>query len=102
MKVLIATEKPFAKVAVDGIRQEIEGAGYELTLLEKYTEKAQLLEAVKDADAVIILTEWNQFRGLDLELLKKQMRGNLFADFRNIYDRSLVEQAGFAYIGVGR
>ena len=51
---------------------------------------------------MIILTEWNQFRGLDLELLKKQMRGNLFADFRNIYDRSLVKQAGFTYIGVGR
>ena len=57
MKVLIATEKPFAKVAVDGIRQEIEGAGFELALLEKYTEKAQLLEAVKDADAVIIRSD---------------------------------------------
>ena len=57
MKVLIATEKPFAKVAVDGIRQEIEAAGYELALLEKYTEKAQLLQAVKDADAVIIRSD---------------------------------------------
>ena len=57
MKVLIATEKPFAKVAVDGIRQEIEAAGYELALLEKYTEKAQLLDAVKDADAVIIRSD---------------------------------------------
>ena len=57
MKVLVATEKPFAKVAVDGIRQEIEGAGYELALLEKYTEKAQLLEAVKDVDAVIIRSD---------------------------------------------
>ena len=57
MKVLIATEKPFAKVAVDGIRQEIEAAGYELALLEKYAEKAQLLDAVKDADAVIIRSD---------------------------------------------
>ena len=57
MKVLIATEKPFAQVAVDGIRQEIEAAGYELALLEKYTEKAQLLDAVKDADAVIIRSD---------------------------------------------
>ncbi|MBO7417573.1 MAG: 3-phosphoglycerate dehydrogenase [Bacteroidaceae bacterium] len=57
MKVLIATEKPFAKVAVDGIRQEIEAAGYELALLEKYTEKAQLLVAVKDVDAVIIRSD---------------------------------------------
>ena len=48
MKVLIATDKPIAKVAVDGIRKEIEAAGFELALLEKYTEKAQLLDAVKD------------------------------------------------------
>ena len=59
-------------------------------------------EAAKDADAVIILTEWNQFRGLDLVQLKKQMKGTLFADLRNIYDRSLAEKAGFIYIGVGR
>ncbi|MBQ4483825.1 MAG: 3-phosphoglycerate dehydrogenase [Prevotella sp.] len=57
MKVLVATEKPFAAVAVDGIRKEIEGAGHELVLLEKYTEKAQLLDAVKDADAMIIRSD---------------------------------------------
>ncbi len=57
MKVLIATEKPFAKVAVDGIRKEIEAAGYELVLLEKYTEKAQLLDAVKDVNAIIIRSD---------------------------------------------
>ena len=57
MKVLVATEKPFAKAAVDGIRAEIEGAGNELVLLEKYTEKAQLLDAVKDADAMIIRSD---------------------------------------------
>ena len=55
MKILVATDKPFAKVAVDGIRKEIEAAGYEFALLEKYTEKAQLLDAVKDANAIIIL-----------------------------------------------
>ncbi len=57
MKVLVATEKPFAKVAVDGIREVIEGAGYELALLEKYTDKAQLLSAVADADALIIRSD---------------------------------------------
>lgn len=57
MKVLIATEKPFAKVAVDGIRQEIEAAGYTLALLEKYTSKQQLLDAVVDADALIIRSD---------------------------------------------
>ena len=54
MKVLVATEKPFAAAAVEGIKAEIEGAGNELVLLEKYTEKQQLLDAVKDADAMII------------------------------------------------
>lgn len=57
MKVLIATEKPFAAAAVNGIRKEIEGAGHELVLLEKYTEKAQLLDAVKDVDAMIIRSD---------------------------------------------
>lgn len=57
MKVLVATDKPFAKVAVDGIRKEIEAAGYELVLLEKYGEKAKLLEAVKDANALIIRSD---------------------------------------------
>ncbi len=57
MKVLIATDKPFAKIAVDGIRKEIEAAGFELALLEKYTEKQQLLNAVADVDAIIIRSD---------------------------------------------
>ena len=57
MKVLVATEKPFAPVAVEGIRKEIEGAGHELVLLEKYTDTAQLLDAVKDADAMIVRSD---------------------------------------------
>lgn len=57
MKVLIATEKPFAPVAVEGIKTEVEAAGYELALLEKYTEKSQVLEAVADADALIIRSD---------------------------------------------
>ena len=57
MKVLVATEKPFAAAAVEGIRKEVEAAGNELALLEKYTEKAQLLDAVKDADAMIIRSD---------------------------------------------
>ena len=57
MKVLVATEKPFAKVAVDGIKQVVEQAGYELVLLEKYTSKQQLLEAVANVDALIIRSD---------------------------------------------
>jgi D-3-phosphoglycerate dehydrogenase / 2-oxoglutarate reductase len=57
MKVLIATDKPFAKVAVDGIRKVITEAGFELALLEKYTDKKQLLDAIADANAVIIRSD---------------------------------------------
>ena len=57
MKVLVATEKPFAKAAVDGIREIIENAGHELALLERYTDKAQLLEAVADVDAMIVRSD---------------------------------------------
>ena len=57
MKVLVATDKPFAKEAVKGIREVIEKAGFELALLEKYTEKSQLLDAVKDANAIIIRSD---------------------------------------------
>ncbi len=57
MKVLIATEKPFAAVAVDGMRKVIEDAGAELVLLEKYTAKSDLLEAVADVDALIIRSD---------------------------------------------
>ena len=57
MQVLVATEKPFAPVAVQGIREVVEGAGMQLALLEKYTDKAQLLEAVQSADALIIRSD---------------------------------------------
>ena len=57
MNVLVATDKPFAPVAVKGIREVVEQAGYELTLLEKYGEKANLLKAVETADAVIIRSD---------------------------------------------
>lgn len=57
MKVLVATEKPFAAAAVKGIKEEIEKAGNELVLLEKYTDKAQLLDAVKDVDAMIVRSD---------------------------------------------
>ena len=56
-KVLVATEKPFAAEAVDKIRKVVESAGYELALLEKYTEKSQFLGAVADADALIVRSD---------------------------------------------
>lgn len=69
MKVLVATEKPFAAVATNGIREIVEAAGYELLLLEKYTEKQQLLEAVKEADALIVRSD-----KVDAEVLEAAAR----------------------------
>lgn len=57
MKVLVATEKPFAAPAVVGIKNELEAAGNEVVFLEKYTEKSQLLEAVADIDAMIVRSD---------------------------------------------
>ncbi|MDE5624546.1 MAG: 3-phosphoglycerate dehydrogenase [Alistipes sp.] len=57
MKVLVATEKPFAKKAVEGIREIVETAGHAFALLEKYADKAELLAAVADADALIVRSD---------------------------------------------
>ena len=57
MKVLVATQKPFAAVAVDGIRKIVEEAGFELALLEKYADQSDLVAAVADADALIVRSD---------------------------------------------
>lgn len=59
-------------------------------------------DAVKNADILVLVTEWNQFRNLDLEQIKKSMNGSYFFDLRNVYDRATVESYGFIYDGVGR
>lgn len=59
-------------------------------------------EVCSNADALVLLTEWNAYRGLDLGRVKSAMRGNAFVDLRNIYDRAVVERHGFEYHGVGR
>ena len=60
-------------------------------------------EAAKDADAVVILTEWNEFRALDLKRLAGVMAAPKMADLRNIYSQSDLTEAGFSdYVSVGR
>lgn len=65
-----------------------------------YAERIE--DAIAGADALVLLTEWNQYRGLDLKKLRENMRGNVFVDLRNVYDRHLMEAAGFNYSCVGR
>ena len=58
--------------------------------------------SVEKADAVVLMTEWNEYRSLDLKKIKKLMKGNVFVDLRNVYEPEAMRQAGFAYVGVGR
>jgi UDPglucose 6-dehydrogenase len=57
--------------------------------------------AIEDADGLIITTEWNEFRSLDLARLHGAMRSPLIVDLRNIYDPAEVRAAGFRYVGIG-
>ncbi|MGA7276361.1 MAG: UDP-glucose/GDP-mannose dehydrogenase family protein [Desulfocapsaceae bacterium] len=65
-----------------------------------YTENSY--EACKGADAVVLMTEWNQYRALDLERLGTVMKQRIFIDLRNVYQPELVKEKGFTYAGVGR
>jgi UDPglucose 6-dehydrogenase len=59
-------------------------------------------EAVEGADAAVLVTEWNQFRNLDLEKIRTAMRTPLFFDLRNVYETGKMRDAGFTYYSVGR
>ena len=58
--------------------------------------------AAREADVVVLMTEWNEFRGLDLDRLHQQMRGDVFVDLRNVYVPEDARAAGFAYTSIGR
>lgn len=66
----------------------------------EYTDNIE--DAVKDADAIVLMTEWNEYRGLDLDKLKSLMRGDVFVDLRNVYEKSRMKAHGFSYSCVGR
>ena len=61
-----------------------------------------LESAAKGADALVIVTEWNQFRNLDLPKLKKLLKTPLLIDLRNVYQPARVREAGFEYVGMGQ
>ena len=58
--------------------------------------------ALTGADAVVLMTEWNAYRGMDPDRIKETMRGNVFIDLRNVYEPELMRAAGFDYFCVGR
>jgi UDPglucose 6-dehydrogenase len=69
---------------------------------DKITYCENEYDAMEGSDALIIITEWNQFRNLDLERAKKLMKKPYFFDLRNIYRRDAIEKYGFRYVGVGQ
>ena len=79
-------------VATENARKLIEGA--------EFVKNAY--EAAKDADALVVVTEWDEFRALDLDRFAAVMAGKLIVDLRNVYNRADAEEAGFNYIGLGR
>ena len=62
----------------------------------------QWLPAVQGADAVVFITEWDQFRALDLDRLKDALKAPVVIDLRNIYRPAQMAAAGFTYVSVGR
>jgi len=63
---------------------------------------ADAYEACTDADAVVLMTEWNQYRALDLDRIASLLNAKIFVDLRNVYDPDTMKDKGFAYVGVGR
>jgi UDPglucose 6-dehydrogenase len=74
----------------------------ELPVMKNVELGADPYDAARGAHAVAIITEWNEFRGMNLSRLKRVMKSPVLCDLRNIYDRAEVEAAGFRHVGVGK
>jgi len=87
-----ATVKAFDPVAMEEAARCLNGIEY---ARDEY-------DAIDGADAMVIITEWNQFRALDMEKVKRLLRSPKIADLRNIYEPADMRALGFEYVGVGR
>lgn len=87
-----ATVKAFDPVAMSEARHYLPEIGY---AVDEY-------DACRGADALVIITEWNQFRALDMEKVKSLLKSPKIADLRNIYEPKDMREMGFEYVGVGR
>jgi len=79
-----------------------EGMTQAKSMLENVTFATDPYDAAKDADALVIVTEWNAFRAMDFKRLRQVMKTPLLVDLRNIYRKDEVKGHGFGYVGVGR
>ncbi len=71
-------------------------------VLSEVNYRRDAYSAAEGADAVVLITEWNLFRNLDLEKIKGQMRRPILLDLQNVYEPERVRTLGFEYYGVGR
>lgn len=71
-------------------------------LKDKISYAKNMYECIENADVLVILTEWQSFKALDLKQAKKLMKGKNILDFRNLLDKNKAIEAGFVYSGVGR
>ncbi|HLI97517.1 MAG TPA: UDP-glucose/GDP-mannose dehydrogenase family protein [Candidatus Baltobacteraceae bacterium] len=69
---------------------------------DSITYHSNVYESLKDADAMVVATDWNEYKQLDLDLAARVLRGNVLFDTRNIYDPRVVLEQGFHYLSVGR
>jgi len=87
-----AMVKAFDPIAMDKAKETLSGVEF----------CPDLWSAVENADAIVIATEWNEFRTMNLNRLKDRMRGNLIVDLKNIYEPDAMRDLGFVHVGVGR
>lgn len=87
-----AIVQAFDPVATDDFKRDFPNLNY----------KTNVYDAIEGADAVILMTEWNEFRSLDLKRVKELMKTPVFIDTRNIYDPCTMEQKGFTFVCTGR
>ncbi len=69
---------------------------------DSITYHSNVYESLKDADAMVVATDWNEYKQLDLDLAARALRGKVLFDARNIYEPHLVLEQGFQYLSVGR
>jgi UDPglucose 6-dehydrogenase len=87
-----ATVRAFDPIAVDNARKVVPDVEY----------TADLWSAVKGADAVVIATEWNEFRTMNLDGIRDVLKGKVIVDLKNIYEPAELQELGFVHVGVGR
>jgi len=104
-------EAPALKIIAGLKRRRVRVAAFDPVAMPKANGHAELkgvsfahdaYDAARGADAIAIVTEWNEFRGMDLGRLKRVMRKPILCDLRNLYDPGEVERAGMTHVGVGR